>query len=213
MLQLRAGIQADKYQDRSRWHWPKCQPLPEYTKPTTVPAVWFRNCRVSQKLRPFLSLLSGCVTVSPAGIPPWLRPRQWSNLWGFFPAFFGRITELKSHVPHRPFRNVAFGTGTAESQPSHAASHFCNGRKACGAQTADLHSLRRYLQVGYYSNIQVTQCRPEAKAHALKPRRVIWMQWQHKKEPLQPCKGLYFDTKKTNGRQTCLSRLWAFVCH
>lgn len=42
----------------------------------TVPAVWFRNCRVSRKLRLFLSLLSACVTASPAGIPPWLRPRQ-----------------------------------------------------------------------------------------------------------------------------------------
>lgn len=41
-----------------------------------VPAVWFRNCRVSQKLRPFLSLLSACVTTSRAGIPPWLRPRH-----------------------------------------------------------------------------------------------------------------------------------------
>lgn len=37
---------------------------------------------------------------------------------------------------HRPFRNVAFGTETAESQPSHPASHFFHGRKACGAQTA-----------------------------------------------------------------------------
>lgn len=130
-----AGIRADMYQDRSRWHWPKCRLLPEYTKPATVLAARCRNCRVSQKLSDLSLAGSACVTVSPAGIPPWLRPRQWSNLWVFFPAVFGSITESKPHVLHRPFRIVAFGTGTAESQPSHAASNFFNGRKACGAQT------------------------------------------------------------------------------
>lgn len=59
MLQLCAGIQADKYQDRSCWHWPKCRPQTEYTKPSTVVLVaWFRNRRVSQKLRPFLLVCS-----------------------------------------------------------------------------------------------------------------------------------------------------------
>lgn len=114
----------------------RVQPLTENTKPTTAWAAQFRNCRVSQKLRTYFRLLCACVTVSPAGIPPWLRPRQWSNLWVFFLAFFGRNTGLKLHVPLRPFRNVAFGTGTAESLSSRAASHFFNSWETCGVQTA-----------------------------------------------------------------------------
>lgn len=56
-----------------------------------VRPLWLRNCRESRKLRLSLSLLSACV--SPAGIPPWLRPRQWSNLgvinfFFFFSAYF-----------------------------------------------------------------------------------------------------------------------------
>lgn len=63
----------------------------------TVRPLWFRNCGESRKLRLFLRLLPACV--SPAGIPSWLRPRQWSNSGViFFSAFFGRITVKAPHA-------------------------------------------------------------------------------------------------------------------
>lgn len=155
MLQLCAGIQAEK-------HWSRSQRLalnPVSAADWIHKADWFRNCRASQNLRPFLF---ACVTVSPAGIPPWLQPKEWSNLWSFFPpAFFGWITELKPHVSYRPFRKVAFGTRTAERQPSHTASHF-NGRKTCGVQTPLSFTVIQTMLIltGGLWLKQVTQCSP-----------------------------------------------------
>lgn len=73
MLQLRAGIQAEKYQDRSR----SAGELKHNYNCTSSSVQELQGIPKAQTL-PY-SMLPGCVTVSPAGIPPWLRPRQLSN--------------------------------------------------------------------------------------------------------------------------------------
>lgn len=60
-----AGIQADEYQDRSHCHWPDvvgCLPVRACRPPRPV---WLGSCRLSRKLRLFLSPLSACVTDRP----------------------------------------------------------------------------------------------------------------------------------------------------
>lgn len=108
------------------WHWSQSQPLTEDTKPTSVPAARFGNCGASQYLSPFLS--SASLGESQQGS----NPRNEVTC-----EFFSCIFWLDNRVrAPRASRKVAFGTRTAESQPSHTASHFFNGRKACGVQTA-----------------------------------------------------------------------------
>lgn len=107
-----------------------------FTKLTSVWAGWFRTCGPSQSLSPFLlpTSLSGLL-----GFPHDSSPRNEVTVWVFFPCIFW--LQLKAHVLNSAFRKAAFGTRTAERQPSRAASHYFNGRKACGVQTAlNIHS-------------------------------------------------------------------------
>lgn len=143
MLQLCVGIQADMYKDRSR--------RLKNTRPTTVLAAPLRNCRASQNLH------LGCSQpASPSalpGFPHGFGPSSEVACDFFFLVFFGRITQLKPHVPCKPFRNVAFGTRAAESQPSHAASHFFNSRKTCGAQTQLTATVMQFLVILFTSGL------------------------------------------------------------
>lgn len=127
-----------------QWKWAQCQLLTEYTKPKTAQAALLRNCRVSQSLRPFLSLFSACVTVM--GFPHGSSPSS-EVTCAFFSCVFGRTTELKLHVPYRPFRNVVSGTVTTESWPSHDTSHFFSGRETCGVQRADGFTVIQFVPV------------------------------------------------------------------